>query len=79
MPPDQSRIIEQAKFAYSTLGNALVKQRKQLNIKQENKLAALTNNDDKNSFHKEIFGKLVRESYDGVWKLTSEINPGDLM
>ena len=37
LPPDQRRVIEQAKFTYSPLGKALEKQIKQLRIKQKSK------------------------------------------
>ena len=37
LPPDQSRMIEQAKFTYSPLGKAFEKQLKISRIKEENK------------------------------------------
>ena len=38
IPPDQRRVTEQAKFAYSPLGKALEKQTKQLKNKGKNTL-----------------------------------------
>ena len=38
LPPDQRRVIEQAKFAYSPLGTAFEKQNKLLKNKEKNKL-----------------------------------------
>ena len=37
LPPDQSKMIEQAKFTYSTVGKALEKQVKQFKEKLKNK------------------------------------------
>ena len=36
-PPDQRRVIEQAKFTYSPLGKAFEKQIRKLKIKEKNK------------------------------------------
>ena len=36
MPPDQRRVIDQAKFADSPLGKAFEKQTRRLNIKEKN-------------------------------------------
>ena len=38
LPPDQTGMIEQAKFTNSSLGKALKASKKQLRIKKENKL-----------------------------------------
>ena len=38
LPSNQQQIIQQAKFTYSPLGQALEKQRKLLKIKEKNKL-----------------------------------------
>ena len=69
LPFDQSRIIEQAKFAYSPLGKAFEEQTKTIEeqgkekadaITNENKkLEALTNKDDDHK-GKEIFNELVK-------------------
>ena len=37
LPPDQRRVIEQAKFTYSPLGKAFEKQIRKLKIKEKNK------------------------------------------
>ena len=37
LPPDQRRVIEQAKFNYSPLGKAFEKQIKKLKIREKNK------------------------------------------
>ena len=37
LPPDQRRVIEQAKFTYSSLGKAFEKQIRKLKIKEKNK------------------------------------------
>ena len=37
LPPDQGRVIEQAKFTYSPLGKAFEKQIRKLKIKEKNK------------------------------------------
>ena len=37
LPPDQKRVIEQAKFTYSPLGKAFEKQIRKLKIKEKNK------------------------------------------
>ena len=41
MPPDQSRIIEQAKFTYSPLGEALEEQIKTIEDQGEKQIKAL--------------------------------------
>ena len=38
LPSNQQQIIEQAKFTYSPLGKVFEKQKKQLKIKEKNKL-----------------------------------------
>ena len=38
VPSNQKQIVEQANFTYSSLEKAFEKQRKQLNIKEKNKL-----------------------------------------
>ena len=37
LPPDQSKMIEQAKFTYCPLGKAFKKQTKKLRVKEEKK------------------------------------------
>ena len=37
LPPDQRRVIEQAKFTYSPLGKAFEKQIRKLKIREKNK------------------------------------------
>ena len=41
LPPDQSRMIEQAKFTYSTLGEALQKQIKTIKRKAEKQVKGI--------------------------------------
>ena len=41
---------------------------------QKKRLAALTNKDDENLSHKEIFEELVRERFDEIRELTNEAN-----
>ena len=68
--PDQRRVIEQAKFAYSPLGKAFEKQTKTIEdqgkkqidaiTNQNKRLEALTNKDDHKSIYKEIFDKILK-------------------
>ena len=46
---------------------------------QKKRLAALTNKDDENLSHKEIFKELVREGFDKIRELTNEANLDDLI
>ena len=71
LPPNQCRMIEQAKFTYSPLGKALEKQtktiedqeRKQIdaNMNQNKRQVVLINKDDKSFSHKEIFENLLEK------------------
>ena len=89
LPLYQSRIIEQAKCTYSPLKKVLEKQmettedqeKKQTDAitNQKKRLAALTNKDDENLSHKEIFKELVREGFDEIRELTNEANLDDLI
>ena len=65
LPSNQRQIIEQAKFTYSPLGKALLKQLKTIEDKrrkrldaitnQNKRLAALTNKDNHKDNYTEIF------------------------
>ena len=88
MPSDESRIIEQAKFTYSPLGKAFEKQKtieeqgkKQTDAitNQNKRLDTLTNKGDHKSIYKEIIGKLVKEKFDEIKKLSDKINNDDLI
>ena len=48
VPPDQSRIIEQAKFTYSPSGKVLEKQTKAIEEQVEKQQKRLKNKKDKN-------------------------------
>ena len=70
LAPDQSRIIEQAKFTYSSFGEDLEKQTKTIEeqgekidaVTNQNKiLEALINKGDHKSIYKEIIDKLVQK------------------
>ena len=84
-PSDQSRIIEQAKFTYSPLGNAFEKQTKTIEeqgkkqkdaiTNQNTRLEALTNKDG----YKEIVDKIVKEKLSKIEELTNEMNHNDLI
>ena len=66
------------------LGKVLRKKKKKIKIKEENKKAAiknqnkrqeaLTNKDNKNLFHPELFEKLVRERNNEIEELTDKTN-----
>ena len=81
---NQRKIIEQAKFTYSLLGKAFEKQaktiveqgRKQIDAitNQSERLAALTNKDERKDNYKEIFEELVEKRFDEIKWLTDEIN-----
>ena len=72
--PDQKKVIEQAKFAYSPLCKAFEKQTKTIEEQgkkqidattdQKKRLEALSNKKDRKSFYREIFDKLVKERFD---------------
>ena len=88
LPPDQRRVTEQAKFAYSPLGEAFEKQattieeqgKKQIDsiTNQNKRLEALTNKDDHKSIYKKIFDKLVKQRFDEIKELTYETDHDDL-
>ena len=73
---NQRKIIEQAKFTYSLLGKAFEKQaktiveqgRKQIDAitNQSERLAALTNKDERKDNYKEIFEELVEKRFDEI-------------
>ena len=73
---NQRKIIEQAKFTYSLLGKAFEKQaktiveqgRKQIDaiMNQSERLAALTNKDERKDNYKEIFEELVEKRFDEI-------------
>ena len=79
LPPDQRRVIQQAKFGYSLLGKVCEKQtkaieeqgKKQVDIitNQNERFWALTKKADHKSIYKEIFDKLVKEKFDGIKEL----------
>ena len=81
---NQRKIIEQAKFTYSLIGKAFEKQaktiveqgRKQIDaiMNQSERLAALTNKDERKDNYKEIFEELVEKRFDEIKWLTDEIN-----
>ena len=90
MPSEQSRIKEELKFTYSSLGKAFEKhkkiieeqEKKQIDViaNQSEKLEALTNKDDDHKVHyKEIFKELVTERFDKIIELFDEINWNDLI
>ena len=90
LPSEQSRIKEELKFTYSSLGKAFEKhtkiieeqEKKQIDViaNQSEKLEALTNKDDDHKVHyKEIFNKLVTERFDKIIELFDEINWNDLI
>ena len=85
LPSEQSRIKEEVKFTYSSLGKAFEKHtkmieeqgKKQIDViaNQSKKLEALTNKDDDHKVHyKEIFNELVTERFDKIIELFDEIN-----
>ena len=45
LPPDQGRVIEQAKFTYSTLGKAFEKQTKMIEDQEEKQIKAIEDNE----------------------------------
>ena len=73
---NQRKIIEQAKFTYSLLGKAFEKQaktiveqgRKQIDAitNQSERLAALTNKDERKDNYKEIFEELIEKRFDEI-------------
>ena len=90
LPSEQSRIKEELKFTYSSLGKAFEKhkkiieeqEKKQIDViaNQSEKLEALTNKDDDHKVHyKEIFKELVTERFDKIIELFDEINWNDLI
>ena len=89
LPPDQRRVVEQAKFAYSPLGKAFEEQtqpieeqgEKQIDAitNQNESLEALANKDDHKSIYKEIFDKLVKGKFDGIKELTYGIDHCDFI
>ena len=89
LPPDQRRMIEEAKFTYSPLGKACEKQTKTIEeqgkkqidaiTNQNEKLGALTNKDDHKNIYKEIFDKLVKEKFYRIKELTYKIDYDDLI
>ena len=88
MHPNQRQITEQAKFTYSPLRSALEKQIKTIEMRerkqilaitnQNERLAALTNQNNHKDNYKEIFEELVKETFDKIKELTDEINQNDL-
>ena len=89
LPPDQRRVKEQAKFAYSPLGktfetlnkNDWGSRKKQIDAitNQNKRLEALTNKDDHKSIYKEIFDRPVKDKFDGTKLLTYKIDHDDLI
>ena len=90
LPPDQRRVIEQAKFIYSPLGKAFEKQTKTIEEQGKNKidgianqskrLAALTNKDDNHEDnYKEIFEELPEKRFGEIKELINKINQNDLI
>ena len=90
LPSEQSRIKEEVKFTYSSLGKAFEKHtkmieeqgKKQIDViaNQSKKLEALTNKDDDHKVHyKEIFNELVTERFDKIIELFDEINWNELI
>ena len=85
--PDQRRVIEQAKFAYSSLGKAFKKQTKTIEDQGKNDaitnhnetLEVLTNKDDHKSIYKGIFDKLVQEKFDGTKELIHKTDHDNLI
>ena len=87
MLSNQRKIIERAKFPYTSLGKAFEKQtkttedqgRKQVVAitNKSKRLAATTNKDDHKDNYKETFEELVKERFDEIKELTDEINQND--
>ena len=93
LPPDQSTIIEQAKFTYSPLGKVFEKQIKQIKtiehkaekqvkaIEERKKQLAESNALIKNYDYyteKEMFNKLIDGRRDEILKLGKKTNDDDL-
>ena len=68
MPPDQSRIIEQANFSYSLLRKALEKQTKMIEDEGEKQIKAI------GEYGKQLveFNALVKNYYDRRLQITLE-------
>ena len=90
LPPDQRRVIEQAKFAYSPLGKAFEKQTKTVEEQGEKQIKAIednekqlvnkqqSNNELLLSKEKEILKNIYNKRLDKMDELSKRIDYGDL-
>ena len=90
LPPDQRRVIEQAKFAYSPLGKAFEKQIKTIEDQREKQIKALeeygkqllkSSDEKESSTHskrKEIFEELANKRIDEIKNLSKQIDFNNL-
>ena len=69
-------MIEQTKFTYYTLGKALEKQKKQVNLNKRQ--MDLIDNDGKKLCQKEILENIFKERFDEIIELTDEVIIDDL-
>ena len=87
LPSNQQQIIEQAKFTYSTLGKAFLKQIKTIENQGEKQVEALkdlklkkqTKAIENESISKDIYNKILEKRTDEILKMSKEISFNNLI